>query len=94
MRVACAGAREKGVAEGGFRVVANINRDAGQSVDHFHLHVLGGRAFGWPPGSERRPGSVGAEVAYRTLRHSPPRENRLCSQRPPGTGRGARLLCA
>ncbi|HOM82229.1 MAG TPA: histidine triad nucleotide-binding protein [Armatimonadota bacterium] len=50
MRVACQVAREKGVAESGFRVVANINRDAGQSVDHLHLHVLGGRGLGWPPG--------------------------------------------
>jgi histidine triad (HIT) family protein len=42
-------AREDGVA-GGFRVVTNIGRAAGQSVDHLHLHVLGGRAMTWPPG--------------------------------------------
>ena len=42
-------ARDEGVA-GGFRVVANTGRAAGQSVDHLHLHVLGGRSFGWPPG--------------------------------------------
>jgi histidine triad (HIT) family protein len=36
--------------DGGFRVVTNIGPDAGQSVDHLHLHVLGGRSFGWPPG--------------------------------------------
>jgi len=35
---------------GGFRVLTNIGRSAGQSVDHLHLHVLGGRTFGWPPG--------------------------------------------
>ncbi len=35
---------------GGFRVVTNIGPSAGQSVDHLHLHVLGGRMFGWPPG--------------------------------------------
>ncbi len=35
---------------GGFRVVSNIGASAGQSVDHLHLHVLGGRSFGWPPG--------------------------------------------
>ena len=34
----------------GFRVVTNEGRDAGQSVDHLHLHVLAGRALGWPPG--------------------------------------------
>lgn len=43
-------ARENGVADSGFRVVVNINRDAGQSVDHLHFHVLGGRRLGWPPG--------------------------------------------
>jgi histidine triad (HIT) family protein len=42
-------ARQGAVADG-FRVVTNIGPDAGQSVEHLHLHVLGGRAFGWPPG--------------------------------------------
>ena len=42
-------ARAEGVA-GGFRVVTNIGRAAGQSVDHLHLHVLGGRPMTWPPG--------------------------------------------
>ena len=42
-------AREDGVA-GAFRVVTNIGRGAGQSVDHLHLHVLGGRRLSWPPG--------------------------------------------
>jgi histidine triad (HIT) family protein len=42
-------ARQDGVA-GGFRVVANIGPAAGQSVQHLHLHVLGGRTFRWPPG--------------------------------------------
>jgi histidine triad (HIT) family protein len=35
---------------GGFRIVANAGPDAGQSVDHIHFHVLGGRPLGWPPG--------------------------------------------
>ncbi len=35
---------------GGFRVVANTGPDAGQAVEHLHLHVLGGRRLGWPPG--------------------------------------------
>lgn len=43
-------AREQGIAESGFRLVMNCNRDAGQSVDHIHLHLLGGRPMGWPPG--------------------------------------------
>ena len=35
---------------GGYRVVANCGRDGGQSVDHLHLHLLGGRPLAWPPG--------------------------------------------
>ena len=35
---------------GGFRVIINCGPDAGQSVDHLHLHVLGGRSLSWPPG--------------------------------------------
>lgn len=37
-------------APGGFRVVVNTGGDGGQTVDHLHLHVLGGRHMGWPPG--------------------------------------------
>ncbi|MEB3198245.1 MAG: histidine triad nucleotide-binding protein [Candidatus Sericytochromatia bacterium] len=43
-------ARDTGVAESGFRLVCNNGRDGGQSVDHLHWHVLGGRALQWPPG--------------------------------------------
>ena len=43
-------AREQGVAESGFRVVANSGADAGQSVFHLHYHLLGGRQMTWPPG--------------------------------------------
>jgi len=39
-----------GVADTGYRLVVNVGRDAGQSVDHLHLHVLGGRRLAWPPG--------------------------------------------
>lgn len=39
-----------GVAESGYRIVANVGKDGGQSVDHLHLHVLGGRPMTWPPG--------------------------------------------
>jgi histidine triad (HIT) family protein len=49
--LACRQVAEKtGVAESGFRVVLNTNADAGQSVDHLHAHVLGGRVLAWPPG--------------------------------------------
>ncbi len=43
-------ARERGLAESGYRVVTNIGREAGQTVLHLHFHVLGGRSFAWPPG--------------------------------------------
>jgi histidine triad (HIT) family protein len=43
-------AREKGVSEGGYRAVLNCNREAGQTVFHIHLHVIGGRPMAWPPG--------------------------------------------
>jgi histidine triad (HIT) family protein len=43
-------AREAGQGESGFRVVMNSGSDAGQTVFHVHLHVLGGRPLGWPPG--------------------------------------------
>jgi len=39
-----------GVAADGYRCVMNVNCDAQQSVFHIHLHVIGGRKFGWPPG--------------------------------------------
>jgi len=43
-------AREAGVADRGFRLVTNSGPGAGQSVDHLHFHLLGGRQMGWPPG--------------------------------------------
>jgi histidine triad (HIT) family protein len=43
-------AAEKGVAEPGYRLVVNVGPDAGQTVAHLHLHVLGGRRMSWPPG--------------------------------------------
>lgn len=49
-RVAATIAREKGIAEDGFRIVNNNNPGAGQSVFHIHFHLLGGRQFNWPPG--------------------------------------------
>ena len=42
-------AQQQGYAEMGYRTVLNCNADAGQSIFHIHLHVLGGRAMGWPP---------------------------------------------
>ena len=43
-------ARRKGVAESGFRLVTNSGPGAGQSVEHLHFHLLGGRTMRWPPG--------------------------------------------
>jgi len=43
-------AAESGVAEDGYRAVMNCNAAAGQTVFHIHLHLLGGRNLGWPPG--------------------------------------------
>ncbi len=43
-------ARDEGIADAGYRTVMNCNREAGQSVFHMHLHVLGGRRLRWPPG--------------------------------------------
>ncbi|MEE9133656.1 MAG: histidine triad nucleotide-binding protein [Gemmatimonadota bacterium] len=43
-------AADEGVAEDGYRTVLNCNAGAGQSVFHVHVHLLGGRAMGWPPG--------------------------------------------
>jgi histidine triad (HIT) family protein len=43
-------AAERGYAQSGYRTVFNCNAHAGQAVFHIHLHVLGGRALGWPPG--------------------------------------------
>lgn len=43
-------AADEGLSDDGYRVVMNCNEAAGQSVFHIHLHLLGGRALGWPPG--------------------------------------------
>ena len=43
-------AKELGISENGYRVVTNIGNWGGQSVDHIHFHLLGGRELGWPPG--------------------------------------------
>ena len=43
-------ARSDGISERGYRTVMNCNAEAGQSVFHLHLHLLGGRAMSWPPG--------------------------------------------
>ena len=43
-------AREHGHGDRGYRTVFNCNADAGQTVFHIHLHVLGGRSMAWPPG--------------------------------------------
>jgi histidine triad (HIT) family protein len=43
-------ARREGITDAGYRIVTNIGRWGGQSVDHLHFHLMGGRAFEWPPG--------------------------------------------
>jgi histidine triad (HIT) family protein len=43
-------AEQEGIAERGYRLVFNVGEDARNSVAHLHLHVLGGRQLGWPPG--------------------------------------------
>jgi histidine triad (HIT) family protein len=43
-------AQQAGIAESGFRLVFNCGEDAGYSVYHIHLHLVGGRKLGWPPG--------------------------------------------
>ena len=49
VRAAAAVARQEGLGAG-YRLVGNCGRSAGQEVLHIHLHLLGGRDFGWPPG--------------------------------------------
>lgn len=43
-------AQDKGIAQRGYRLVLNTERDSGQEVFHIHLHLLGGRRMSWPPG--------------------------------------------
>jgi histidine triad (HIT) family protein len=50
VRTAAAIARDEGVAATGYRLVVNTGSDALNSVPHLHLHLLGGRRMGWPPG--------------------------------------------
>jgi histidine triad (HIT) family protein len=50
MLAAAAIARAEGIVAGGYRTVVNCGKDAGQTVFHVHLHLLGGRKMGWPPG--------------------------------------------
>ena len=50
VRVAAQLAAQEGIAGSGYRVVANCGSHGGQSVDHVHFHLLGGRAMSWPPG--------------------------------------------
>lgn len=50
LTVAARLARARGTATAGYRTVVNCNGAAGQTVFHIHVHLLGGRSFGWPPG--------------------------------------------
>ena len=50
VRRAAAIAADRGISAGGFRTVFNTNKEAGQTVFHIHLHLIGGRSMHWPPG--------------------------------------------
>lgn len=50
LRVAASVARDAGIAESGYRLIVNTGADAMQSVAHIHVHAIGGRHMGWPPG--------------------------------------------
>ena len=50
VRRAAAIAKERGISAGGYRTIFNTNREAGQTVFHIHLHLIGGRTMHWPPG--------------------------------------------
>ena len=50
VRRAAAIAKARGISANGYRTVFNTNREAGQTVFHIHLHLIGGRAMHWPPG--------------------------------------------
>jgi len=50
IKVASLIAEKEGIKYSGYRLVINTNRNAGQSVDHVHIHLLGGRIMLWPPG--------------------------------------------
>ncbi len=43
-------ARSEGIDQSGYRLVINCNQHGGQTVYHLHMHIIGGRALGWPPG--------------------------------------------
>jgi histidine triad (HIT) family protein len=50
VRRAGAIAAERGISAGGYRTIFNTNKEAGQTVFHIHLHLIGGRRLAWPPG--------------------------------------------
>jgi histidine triad (HIT) family protein len=50
VRTAGAIAKAEKIADRGFRLVINCNKEAGQTVFHLHVHLVGGRVMGWPPG--------------------------------------------
>jgi histidine triad (HIT) family protein len=50
LRMAASIAKAEKIADAGFRLVLNCNRDGGQTVFHLHVHLVGGRAMTWPPG--------------------------------------------
>ncbi|MGB9598092.1 MAG: histidine triad nucleotide-binding protein [Candidatus Poribacteria bacterium] len=49
-KVASMIAKKENISQDGFRLVINFGKSAGQEIQHIHIHMLGGRIFGWPPG--------------------------------------------
>lgn len=43
-------ATQEGIADRGYRITTNVGKDGGQTIDHLHFHLMGGRPFSWPPG--------------------------------------------
>ena len=50
LSAAASTARQEGLGENGYRIVINNGPDGGETIPHLHLHVMGGRPMGWPPG--------------------------------------------
>src|SRR4029079_9559004 len=66
--LAAALARQEKISKTGYRTVINTGKDGGQSVDHLHIHLIGGRAMTWPPGQPRNP--FPPHLCWREVRES------------------------
>ena len=61
-------AEQEGIVDSGYRLAFNIGRDSGTEVPHLHMHVLGGRKLGWPPGAQ--PTGRGLSLPTRPEQHA------------------------